>query len=151
MMIFLHEITHLVLSGLAGWLLFRYFKAKILFFYAFLAGVLIDLDHFVDYFLYTKSFVFNLQEFLSGTFFRDAGKVYVFFHGYEYAIILFITAFIVIRAKGKSIFAGILMTMALSMSLHLLLDQFSYRPKPLAYSIAYRVLNNFDHDKIGLK
>lgn len=149
----IHELIHILLSILAGLIVIRIFKNKLLLIPAFLSGFLIDIDHLFDYFLYKKAFVFDFHEFVSGIFFKNAGHVYVLFHGYEYAVILAIIGALlyIYRGKAKNLAAGVCFALALSMTFHLLFDQYSYKPKWQAYFISYRIYAHFDHDKLGFK
>ena len=52
MNLFFHELTHIILSLLAGFLVWIFFDKNIsIFLVAFLGGVAVDIDHLFDYFL----------------------------------------------------------------------------------------------------
>ena len=53
-------------------------------------GILIDIDHFIDYFLHF-GFRFNLMSFLRHEY-QASGKCYVFFHSWEILLILWVLA-----------------------------------------------------------
>lgn len=112
---------------------------------ALVAGFLVDVDHLIDYLHYSKLKKFNIKDFFSGRFFDSSGKVYVLFHGYEYAFIFLILA--IFLPKLNWIFCSL----SLSHLLHLLYDTLSNKPKWLTYSIIYRAINNFDHDKFDFR
>jgi len=155
-MFLLHELTHVVLSLAVAWFFYRYAKSIWIFIASFLGGFFLDADHFYDYFRFKGGFAFNLKEFTASGYFDAVHKVFLPFHGYEYAIILLVAGIIILSAKlkpksSKSIFAFCLITFAASMFLHLVFDQISYKPNLLAYSIIYRAEKNFDHDGLGFK
>ena len=153
----IHELTHLLLSVIAGLAVYLIFRKWQSFLAAILVGVFADIDHLIDFFLYKKSFSINLEEFFSGKYFDYSGKVYLFFHGYEYVVILLILAFLIYLKNKKKLLSAkkvaisILLALSLSLFLHLVYDVFSYKPKWPTYSIIYRVVNNFDHDKFDFR
>jgi hypothetical protein len=104
---------------------------------ALLGGIFIDLDHFIDYFLYF-GWKFSLKDFLDHRY-LDSGKVYIFFHSWE-------------LAAGAWIFSIVfswLVPVAASMTLHLFIDfLFSHRCRPQFLSLLYRRRHKFDYDKL---
>ncbi len=112
---------------------------------ALLAGFFVDTDHLIDYIAFKKFKGLNLKEFLSGKFFDDSGKVYVLFHGYEFALIyLFAGIF-------WSQFNWLFLALGLSHFLHLLYDQISNKPIWPTYFISYRIAHNFNHNDFQFK
>lgn len=101
-------------------------------------GILIDLDHLIDYFLYA-GFTFNLKKFALIDFLKS-GKVYLFFHSWELIIFLYIIGFLL--GVGKY-------SLALSLGIlgHLLVDSIFHKTF-LLYSLFYRIWYNFDANKI---
>jgi len=110
-------------------------------------GVLIDLDHFVDYYYAERRPVFNLRDFLATRYWRKSGRVLVLFHAFEYLPLLF---FVWQAWKGRR--WAVAATSA--MASHLVADHFANELKPLGYFISYRIkhgfraseLMDFDHD-----
>ena len=98
-----------------------------------IGGILIDLDHFIDYFVcYGPRF--DLRHFLYGGYLRT-GKFYVVFHSWELLILLWVL----------SRWQALIFPLVLSMTGHMLIDQFLITvKKPLSYSIIYRYLHRFD-------
>lgn len=138
---FFDEIIHFLLSLTAGitvgYLTGNYYAILL----AMLSGFFIDLiDHSIDYLIYTKGKKFDIKFFLSGKYFDDSGKVYLIFHGFEYAIILFILALIFKE------FAWIFLSAGTSLFLHLVYDTISNKPVWPTYFILYRSFYNFNHD-----
>lgn len=155
-MFLLHEITHIVLSLVVAWFFYRYAKNIWVYIVSFLGGFFLDADHLFDYFKFKGGFAFNFQEFISSAYFDAVHKVFLLFHGYEYALILSIIAIVLLSIKSiawksKQVFAFCLLAFSISTFLHLVYDQLSYKPKPLTYSIIYRSSLNFDHDSLGFR
>ena len=147
---FVHETVHFMLCLIVGFVFVYIYKNWWLIIYSFLAGLFLDADHLTDYFLFRHSFAFNLHEFLSGTYFDASNRVYLFLHGYEYALIFFLTVAILLfnkkRFKNTTTSVAALMVIATSIFLHLVYDEAYYQPRLLTYSITYRASHNFNHD-----
>lgn len=135
------EIIHLLLSLASGLFIGYFFHDYSYVYLAIISGFLIDTDHLIDYFLYKRSFKFSLREFLTGYFFDYSAKVYVFFHGFEYAFV-----FILLGFFFKS---PVFYTLGLSLFLHLLFDTISNKPVWPTYFILFRLFYKFDHQKFG--
>ena len=103
-------------------------------------GWLIDLDHLIDFFLLNKKKdYFNLNLFISGSYFQKTQKIYIFLHSYEITLILiFLSSF-----YDKNIFY-----VALAHILHLFQDHIFNKVKLFSYFFIYRLSNNFDIKKI---
>ncbi len=112
---------------------------------ALLTGFFIDSDHLIDYLIFKKNKGYSLKEFFSGSFFDDSGKVYVLFHGYEFALIYLFVGSIWPQ------FSWLFWAMGLSYLLHLLYDQISNKPIWPTYFISYRIAHNFNHDDFKFK
>jgi len=105
---------------------------------AIIGGVLIDLDHFIDYFLvFGKNF--RLDYFNNGYQFLKSGNLYIFFHAWEYAIILMLLVFTIKSKALKSVFLGL----ALGLLLHIGTDVVVDRIPPKTYLIINRIDKNF--------
>ncbi len=102
-------------------------------FFCVLGGILIDVDHFIDYFLcYGPRF--KIRNFIYGGY-LITGKFYVLFHSWELLFILWVV----------SVWHHLMVPLAASMTGHLLIDQFLViRKKPLSYSLIYRYLHGFN-------
>jgi len=152
-MFLLHELTHITLSLIVGWFVFRFTKNYWVYFLSFVGGVFLDFDHFYDYFHFKSALVFNYEEFVGGKYFDLAHKVILPFHGYEFALIILLIGLIILFLKKnkKNLLPLCLIALSTSMFLHLIYDQLYYKPKPLTYSILYRISVNFDHDSLGFK
>ncbi len=141
--VFLHVIFSL-LAAYVAWKAYGDNKKRNLFLsvvYAMVGGVLIDLDHFIDNLL-AFGWNFNYGYFITGEYFLKTGKTYVFFHGFEYLIILFVVFFF---AKTKMI-KMILLSLTLAMAFHLGVDIIFYSIPIKNYFILYRIFNDFKVD-----
>ncbi|PIR73431.1 MAG: hypothetical protein COU40_02455, partial [Candidatus Moranbacteria bacterium CG10_big_fil_rev_8_21_14_0_10_35_21] len=99
MSLFLHLTLHVLSGLLAGYFVWKYYKKPTLTFgFSFLGAVLIDLDHFIDYFL-AFGFNFKLDYFTHGYQFLKSDKIYVLFHGWEYVIIFLILGLFIFKSK----------------------------------------------------
>lgn len=142
MKLFFHLSIHILTSLAAGYIVWKIRKKPaIAFSIAFIGGVLIDLDHLIDYWL---AFIWNfrLDYFAKGYQFLKSDKIYILFHGWEYAIILTVLAIWVIKNKTAK---SIILALGISMFFHLSTDLFLNEGAKIGtYSVIYRAKNNFD-------
>ena len=96
----------------------------------FLSGILIDLDHALDFILIRKK-MFNSFRELKSFCLDKSGKVYLLFHSYELLALLWVFA---VLWRVPSLYLGFLY----GMSIHLLLDQITNTIYPLTYFLVYR-------------
>lgn len=129
--------VHLIVAAIGAGLVYLYSGSL---FYAALfatAGVLIDLDHLIDYFIYYKR-GFDLKKF-----FRNhclvSGKMYVFLHSWELVLIIFVLGG-ALGSYGVLIFAA-------GLAVHVLSDSIMRR-NALLYFFLYRAVNGFDTNKV---
>lgn len=142
MSLFFHLSTHILTGVVAGYIVWRVWGNPFSSFsMAFIGGVLIDLDHFIDYFL-AFGWQFRLEYFIKGYQFLASDKIYILFHGWEYVVLLAAIAwFIKFNIKLKAI----VLALALGMFFHLSIDAFTNEGAQIkTYSIIYRAKNNFD-------
>jgi hypothetical protein len=109
---------------------------------ALAGGVIVDFDHFIDYFL-AFGFNFKFSYFTHGFQFLKTDKMYTLFHGWEYVIILLILNLILKNKTAKTIMAGL----TLGLFLHLVTDVNLNKIPMRTYSVIYRVQNNFSLEK----
>ena len=108
----------------------------------FASGVLIDLDHVVDFFL------FSGEKFSPGNFVswceKRWQKIALLIHSYELLVLLFVAAFYLDHAVLRGIFWGA--------GLHLLLDQVAnpkvHRLSPWFYFLGFRIAAGFRKEKM---
>ena len=146
MYLIVHEIGHFLfyISVILSILILFRKTGKILFspkylIISLIATLLIDLDHFIDYFKY-YGLLFNFEDFALGTHFAQSGKVYVFLHSRELLLLLLIIGFYLIKKKNNYL----LMIITLGMLSHVFYDTAYYGFSIEAYSLIYRAAGNFD-------
>lgn len=131
-----HEFLHLAIAILVGFLAAFVFKQKRLIFLSLVVSLGIDLDHLADYFYY---FGLDFQNPVIGLdFFCLSGKLLIPLHTWEFLPVLFILAWKLEKLRG------IFITIALALTGHYLLDQFSHAVFPFGYSLIFRIANGFD-------
>jgi len=141
----LHLFLHVFSAFLVGVVVWKVWgKPLPSFAAAFCGGILVDFDHFIDYFL-AFGWNFHLSWFASGYQFTKSDKMYVLFHGWEYVIILIILAFIF---KNK-IFKSILLALGFGLFVHLCLDVVIDKVPIKSYFVSDRIKNNFEIEKLN--
>lgn len=150
MSLFFHELTHIILSLLIGFTIWKKIhKHFSVFIVALLGGVFIDLDHLFDYFLAfgTK---FNLTYFTSGYQFLKSDKIYIPLHSWEIVIICFLLFLFFSYFKNFMNFTNLitlktlLLVFSLSLFLHLSFDTISNELPISSYSFIKRYNANFE-------
>lgn len=153
MYLFIHELTHLILTLGVGYFVYRIYKKPFASFFAALTGGLfIDLDHLFDYFLAFGS-RFNLIYFIKGYQFMKNEKIYITLHSWEWVVLLlfigyFINKSVKINASFKKIILSIILSFSLSLFSHLIVDVWVNHVTIPGYSIIYRVRYNFELKKL---
>ncbi len=97
----------------------------------FLSGILIDLDHLLDYVINKKKMCWSVKKLENFCAQKEDGKIYFFLHSYELVAFLWL---IVFCFKLNAIWLGIVF----GMSIHLLIDQLANPIYPLTYFLFYR-------------
>lgn len=141
----LDELTHCVLSILAGGYIAVIYGNGWAIPVALLSGFFVDADHFFDYLLYKRFRNLNIAEFISCEFFNDWARVVLLFHGFEYALILFVIAFFLPQSQWW------LFALSGSLLMHLLYDTISNKPIWPTYFISYRIIKRFRHTAFQFK
>lgn len=144
MSLLLHELTHVALSLIAGLIVWRIYKNFfITLIAAFLGGVLVDVDHLFDYFLFFGP-SFNLNYFINGYHFALSEKIYVPFHGFEWVPLLITMVFLV----RKKVIKALILALALGLFSHLIADTLLNKIPLKSYFFFYRVKQNFELKKL---
>lgn len=104
-------------------------------------GVLVDLDHLFDYFYAERRLTWDTKTFMRTRYWRRSGKIFVWFHAFEYLPLVFLTwqAF-----KGRKW----AMAATSAMASHVLADHLVNELRPLGYFITYRIAHRFRADEI---
>jgi hypothetical protein len=141
----LHLSIHFLFSLLAGIIVWRIWRKPILAISAaMLGGVLVDIDHFADYFL-AYGWNFSWSYFIKGFEFLKSDKLYVLFHGWEYVVILLLVAIILKNKAAKSAF----LALSLALFFHLVADVIMDKVPPKSYSVVFRAENNFNLQQLS--
>lgn len=139
-----HELVHFLASLIISVLILVIFKDFRLVLAVFAFGFFIDVDHLFDYLKWSKGkFVFS-QFFKPHLYVHGSGKVYVFFHGWEFLPLLWLVA----RLVG---IPGLNWAVFLSYLAHMAWDQLSVSPNPLGYFLTYRIINGFSLASFNLR
>lgn len=140
-----HLSIHVLLSLLAGVIVWRIWRKPLLaVIFGFMGGFLVDLDHFIDYYLAFGG-KWNWRYFEGGYQFLKSGKVHILFHAWEYVIIFLLLVFLFRNKYGKTIF----LSLALGLFFHLATDVIIDDTPIKSYSIIYRIDHNFDIEHIS--
>lgn len=107
---------------------------------SFLAGVLIDADHFLDYFL-NRGFSYNLMEIYEVLDKSRIKKIFLILHSYELLAIFWVSIFLIPLNS-------LCLAMAIGFTQHIFFDQIFNPVNSRAYFLSYRIINKFDRDFI---
>ena len=107
----------------------------------FFSGVLIDVDHYLEYYIFRKKFPDNYKDLVDFCFDKNESKQYLIFHAYEYLFVLWLFIYFLFFDK-------LLFGIALGLTTHLIFDQFTNPIKPLYYFLTFRAQNHFEKKKI---
>jgi hypothetical protein len=133
---------HALVSVLVSAVFFYFTSSPLAALLCFLAGVVIDADHLLDFWIY-KSRVIVTRE-IFAHFYNQFGKIYVILHSYEIIIALLLFGCIFHKVMIH------LFAIAIGMLIHIILDFFSYEMHPASYFFTYRLLRKFDKKFICL-
>ena len=137
-------ILHIVVSLILSYCIWRLygFKDRKTLSYALFAGIisglLIDVDHFLDYFLVYGT-TFDFFKFMHESGYIQTGRATVIFHGFEYALIGFLAIFFVKKGLHKMIVT----TITFCLFFHLLIDASLYSIPLYYFLFTYRLTHNF--------
>lgn len=124
---------HLVVTSFLALLVYGLTKDLFYIWICISGGILLDIDHFLDHFIYFK-FKFDLNNFFACRY-LDSGKTYLIFHSWELAFVIFILA---VKTGSLPVYVFFL-----NMVLHLLIDNMQ-RDNLLVYFILYRIAKKFN-------
>lgn len=139
-----HLSIHLFSGLIVGFLVWRIWKKPVLsYLFAIIGGVLVDLDHLIDYYI-AFGWNFKISYFLRGYQFLENERIYVLFHGWEYVVILAILLIITTNKTSKSIILALTLGLLLHLSADVMLNNIPIR----SYSLVYRIKNKFSIQKL---
>lgn len=107
----------------------------------FLSGVLMDLDHYLEYWLIRGKFPHKYKELVEFCLFSRDKKVYLFFHGYEFLFLFWLLFYFF---PLNTVWLGV----ALGLTAHIIFDQLTNPIKPLFYFLTYRIKHRFEKTRV---
>jgi len=143
----IHLSIHFILAVLVGYLVGQYFGIIWLGIIAgILGGFFIDLDHILEYFL-VFGLHFNFIYFLKGHQFLISNKMYLWFHAWEYVLVISIIIWVCWHQHITSMVI-FLTALNLCIALHLITDCIINQFPPKNYSLIYRWNCNFSTPRL---
>jgi hypothetical protein len=135
--------THIYTSAVAATALYAYshsiWEAAI----CFASGILIDLDHTIDFYLFSRE-KFSVDDFFSWFYENRWQKIVLVFHSYELFGFVYAAAYYLDSEVLRAVLWGT--------SVHLLLDQVgnnkTYQLSPWFYFMGYRIAVRFRREKL---
>lgn len=139
---------HLFYSGMLSTATYWLTRNKILSASCLLAGVLVDIDHLIEYGIYCDG-KWDMNEFASGSYFDKKQTVKIIFHSWEAALILGIVSlyWCCLRRnmkKSSSILCGI----TIGYFLHLILDSYGNNLNKWGYFLLFRKKHQWRQGKL---
>ena len=110
------------------------------------SGVLVDLDHLIEYRNYCGT-QWDWEEFSSGIYFDKKGTFKLIFHSWEAACVLWSIVLSRDGIRKRSLLYGI----AAGYTLHLILDQIGNNLNKMGYFELYRWIVDWQQDKLVAK
>jgi hypothetical protein len=104
-------------------------------------GVLVDLDHVIDYWYSEGRICFDLHTFLRTRYWRKKGRLFIFFHAFEYLPLVFLV-WQALKGRKWAVAATV------AMSSHVLADHLVNELRPLGYFILYRLAHGFRAEEL---
>ena len=135
---------HLIVSTGLGMIMLLWLKSWAAAGACFVSGILIDLDHHLDFFWAKNKIPLNYQELRTFCKFDKHGKLFLIFHSYESLIVLWL---LIYYLQLNVVWLGI----AVGLTVHLFFDQFTNPIKPFFYFFIYRVRVGFERKHLFTK
>ena len=132
---------HIALSGAVGAGIYWWTQSWPAALACLAAGVLIDLDHFLDFYLARGRLPVSYDDLVRYGDLDKKGKLYLVLHGYEQMVVLWLCIY---YFHLDAVWVGA----ALSMSVHLLCDQIANPFRVMGYFFTYRWYNRFERRRI---
>ena len=131
---------HITASIIISALLLAISKSWIIFTSSLISGVLIDIDHILDY-LWEFRKPFIIKEFIDLNYQRKTLFLMIVFHSWELLALLSICAFLM---SWNPWTVGV----TIGFAQHIVLDQIFNKPNRLAYFFLWRLKNGFSRDSV---
>jgi hypothetical protein len=132
--------VHVVASIVGGVLIWIFLGSWLAAVCSVLSGVLVDLDHVIEYFWIRRRWV-SIKDFYEFWMSYKEPRVYLFFHGIEYMLLLGIAAWL---GWAPAITGGL----AFGLLHHLCIDQFGNGVRPAGYFFLVRWAWKFKSERI---
>ena len=110
----------------------------------FLSGILIDLDHHLDYYLARKELPLNFKKLFDFCHDDQQAKLHLFFHSYE---LLFLLWFSIYYFSLGAVWLGV----AVGFTTHIICDEIANPLRPLSYFLTFRIKHNFSRKMLFKK
>jgi len=133
-----HEIVHFLVGLGTATCVTKGIKLRLILPWIVFSTLFIDADHLLDY-LQTIGLRWDVNAFVSGSYFVTSKRVIVFLHSWELALLL---VFIGWQSR-KSNWSIPLLGIGLGMFVHLLVDQIWYKQPIGTYFLILRMLHDF--------
>ena len=133
-------LGHVIASGVISIFVWGYFRSLGCAAISFAAGVLIDLDHLIDYFA-SHPFTLRPKDIYDACLNVRLKKLYVLLHSYEVIIILWLAIWLFALSNCWKAFA-------IGLTQHVLLDQITNPVRRAGYFLTYRMLKGFKKELI---
>ena len=131
---------HIIASGIIGIAVLLYFKSLPCAIASFAAGILVDLDHFFDYYLNYR-FTLKIRDIYYACLEVNLKRLYVIFHSYELVIALWLLIYYM--SLGN-----IWKALAIGATQHMIIDQITNTFNMFGYFLIYRILHGFKKELI---
>ncbi|UCH79914.1 MAG: hypothetical protein JSW20_09175 [Nitrospiraceae bacterium] len=131
---------HVAVSTTLSMFLFMIFKSSYLSVACFLSGILIDLDHFIDYFR-EQGINLDIKKFFRICEHAQFNKILLLLHGWEWIIVMCTISW---SLGWAPLMTGII----IGFSHHIMLDSLYNRTHLRTYSIIWRWSKGFDFDTV---
>ncbi|MFC1594400.1 hypothetical protein ACFL38_03640 [Candidatus Omnitrophota bacterium] len=129
-------VPHLIGSAVIGGLFFTFTRSLSSSIACFVAGVLYDLDHFVDYLIHYRKRAKGLKHFYTACVEVEMERSYIVLHSYELIMILWI-CIVVLQLEL------VWLAIAIGITQHIMLDQFGNKGAKQKYFLWYRAKKRF--------
>jgi hypothetical protein len=132
--------NHVITSGVVSSVIYAVTKSPAAAIGSFLAGALLDADHFIDYYL-NYGFSINLKAMHDAMNEYRLPKIYILLHSFELLSVFWALVFLI--PLSMFYFA-----VALGLTQHIILDQIANPVMPRAYFLTYRIAHGFKRESI---
>jgi len=133
----LHLKYHLILSSIVSFIFFLLTKSVYGSVACFLVGIFIDLDHWIDFWIFKKKIVLSANDFFKHFREKKYTRAYIFFHSIELLPVILVLGNLIL---GKIITYGI----ALGFVSHIIADYIGNGRDLFDYFFVYRIYKRFD-------